>query len=786
MPGRQQRRGPLWRPDRDKKPPQVVQFKGRRQVREFARQMSAGEQQPARKKGQQAAQNDALARTGAWRFRRHVAPFGWVIAVIIAGLSVRATQHPQTFGVLGGLSIGAIITVLTRGHAAFVKRSGEVAAVITAGWVPALAALGWHAPIPSALALTWAPCVALWVNHYRWRPQAAPPTAEKSDYERWNALAEARRWNAHLGTAEQLPGAGRRYPIQADGITTTIGNILSASENVAGAWHKPMTETYAERDPQGITSRGYLTILGSETLMTGREWNGVGIDWKTGLAVIGRFADGSPAHLKFCTPRYGPRHGIMAGTTGSGKSEMISTTLFIALVSGRFVPIVLDPQEGQSLPFWRDRVMYAAGVDACHNMLRGLHAGMLDRSRNLADLRWEEDGIPMRGMPFFDYDLTGLPMPLIMFDEAHMALKGKNRAGREIVEMVTEIGRLGRKTGTALWLATHIPSLAELGGEQALRDMLRGGNVISLRTANRVAHGMLGLEKDPSEIPQYFTNGKETTGLGYIAGPDNRPDAPMRTDVVPNAMRRAVPEPPRLDDRFLEAMDRAMNQGTVLLPSDAGTVPARETPADDAPEGRRAVDAVWEVLRRAGGEMDRGEIIAAAGELVTGEWGREKPYSIRAVGDALRDLASGKVPGRPVVKVREGVYQTIAPKPSKEIPAMTTELEPCPGCGSGPGSDHGDECDHARCPECGEQLIGCHEHGDSNRPARWHGVDQRAEVARKLGWWTTAAGIDHLVEDYTRVLYADGLGQITWDPQDQRYVIGEIDNAVLDQKMSNS
>jgi hypothetical protein len=36
-------------------------------------------------------------------------------------------------------------------------------------------------------------------------------------------------------------------------------------------------------------------------------------------------------------------------------------------------------------------------------------------------------------------------------------------------------------------------------------------------------------------------------------------------------------------------------------------------------------------------------------------------------------------------------------------------------------------------------------------------------VARKLRWWTVAAGIDHLVEDHTRVLFADGLGQITWE-----------------------
>src|SRR5262249_56528621 len=98
---------------------------------------------------------------------------------------------------------------------------------------------------------------------------------------------------------------GRRYAIQLDGIKTTIRNVLNASENVAGAWHAPMTEAYAERDPTGITSRGYLTILGSDTLMRVREWNGAGIDPVTGMAVIGRYADGSPVHVKCYTRRYG-------------------------------------------------------------------------------------------------------------------------------------------------------------------------------------------------------------------------------------------------------------------------------------------------------------------------------------------------------------------------------------------------------------------------------------------------------------------------------------------------
>ena len=111
-----------------------------------------------------------------------------------------------------------------------------------------------------------------------------------------------------------------------------------------------------------------------------------------------------------------------------------------------------------------------------------------------------------------------------------------------------------------------------------------------------------------------------------------------------------------------------------------------------------------------------------------------------------------------------------------------TDLEECPGCRAAPSADHAEGCDHARCPECGEQDIMC---GESERPARWYGIDQRAEVARKLGWWTTAVGIGHPVEDYTRVLIADALGQITWDPQAQRYVLGRIDEAALDHAIRN-
>jgi hypothetical protein len=95
-----------------------------------------------------------------------------------------------------------------------------------------------------------------------------------------------------------------------------------------------------------------------------------------------------------------------------------------------------------------------------------------------------------------------------------------------------------------------------------------------------------------------------------------------------------------------------------------------------------------------------------------------------------------------------------------------TTLEKCAGCQAEPDSAHGDGCDWARCPDCGEQQLMCDE---TDRPAMWHGIDPRDEVTHAKDWWTTAAGIDHLVEDTFRVQVAEVRGEIRWNPETQRY-----------------
>jgi hypothetical protein len=620
-----------------------------RHARAFAREYARAVQlrnDPATAKG-------PLARTGAWRFRRHMAPFAWLAVLVIVAPALRATPHPLLFAFPAGLALGGLAIWATRHLSQFARRVTDVASLVTAMWLPVLAGAGFRAPVPAFLALTWAAFAGAWMRHYRWRPAERaqqPEPADTSDEATWARLAGRRRWAGRLGKRENIPG-GRKYPILLDGTETHIGQIIAEPRAIAAAWDKSQTEAYAEPHPSGVESRGYLTILKTGTLAAVHEWDGRGFG-EDGIARIGRYADGAPARIRGWVPRDGTRHGLAAGATGAGKSALLDLLVWLALMSDvPVVPVILDPQNGQSLPQWRDKVLYAAGFEECVRMVRGLNAGMLDRSRRLASMMWEDDGHRVKGMEFFDPHLSGLPVVMPIMDEAPLLLSGEGNAkpAQEMIRLESDGAKLGRKTGVAKWLVAQVPSLSELG-DQALRSMLVGGNVVCLRTGDRVSAAMIGLEADPSALPRYFPDGEATGGLGYVVSLDNR-QAPFRSDKVPSAMRRRPVTVPLLEDEFLEAMDRAMGAQGVLLPR--AEVP--QSDPDDAPDGRRCTDAVWLVLSESGHPMERGEIIKWVNDLATGAWERPKPFSIRAITDALGRLTAG-YEGRTVTKVRDGVY----------------------------------------------------------------------------------------------------------------------------------
>ena len=62
------------------------------------------------------------------------------------------------------------------------------------------------------------------------------------------------------------------------------------------------------------------------------------------------------------------------------------------------------------------------------------------------------------------------------------------------------------------------------------------------------------------------------------------------------------------------------------------------------------------MLADSGKPMERGEVIKWVNELAQTGWGRDKPFSIRAIGDALNKLVTDPPAGKSVTKVRDGVY----------------------------------------------------------------------------------------------------------------------------------
>lgn len=301
-------------------------------------------------------------------------------------------------------------------------------------------------------------------------------------------------------------------------------NVRSLFKRIASLYGVPLDQVVTEHVGSRQEDRARLTIITeAEQFHTAEHWTRGTYDINSGCCWVGRFMDGERVLYRFNTPGSGGWHSIVTGSTGAGKSALMSLLLAEAVhacdLDGErvMVPWILDPQ-GQSLPLWSGWAdLTALGPGTCVMALRTLYKALVARSIHLGrQPRRLRDGREVFGQATFN-PTADLPLWVVVLDEAHILLQHPV-FGKEVAWLLGQCVKLGRKVGLSFILGSQLAHLTELKDE-AIRSMLAGMGATCLRSGERRSAGMLGIEGQPFYLPV------DKAGLGYTKGPNARSGA---------------------------------------------------------------------------------------------------------------------------------------------------------------------------------------------------------------------------------------------------------------------
>jgi DNA-binding transcriptional ArsR family regulator len=472
----------------------------------------------------------ALARHSFAR-RRPLAPFVATGLLYVAGVVFAVSPHGPNTVVLFTLPLGLL--TWWRAH----RRGWRTAERVYAagvflggfGWLQATAVIGFGPPMPGWLAALFIAAAVPWWWHHRIRTQIP------DDDDRFEVWAQR-----VAGPGGALPGS-RLYDVAAvatgwsasialvGGKQTTI-EAISAAGRIASAYGVPSTSVVIEAPATGEAHRARLLVLTRNPLQTTQMFTGPQLDLATGQFPIGVYADGTTAYWRLFTPGSGACHGLIAGTTGSGKSTFINLLCTEIRHSGVVVLWLADPEEGVSVPDWQDAAdWFAPSVPEIRRMLQAAERVMNGRKKRRARRVWtDEQGRQRRGLAAFD-PTPGEPQLTIVIDESPDVMNDPDCVG-----IIALIAKKGRKLGVSVDVVAQVPSVGELGGNVTIRSMVSSMNIVMFRTSDRLS-GKMGMPKDlpvdPVNLPEQWPDGTSTAGLGYVASAGGRV-SPMRGQYV--------------------------------------------------------------------------------------------------------------------------------------------------------------------------------------------------------------------------------------------------------------
>ncbi len=592
---------------------------------------------------------------GAGDAASHEPAIGWPMlftALVIAGFLIHQRGQRDAHG------------ILRRAYYALAYTAALV-------WLTTAAVLSPTDPFALEMlaAATATASVSWWARHLRRRERlAAEPAPEQDEFAAVRAEITA-WWNENAATDRGFAPDSRLLGVRADGLGAYLDVQLDAKrqsyddlaslitlKRIAALRGTSRQMIDFERWDDQREDRARITIFTTNVLQENVPFPGPAIDLDTGCATVGRRINAKDAHLRIWQPKSGTNMEVVVGCSGSGKSRYLDQVLLCERHAkdplGRHLIVswICDPQEGQSLPDWQDRVdRFARGTVEGLAMLEDAFAEMIARNKLLSQFKWFDDkGREHKGLSYYDpkeyarLGIDDMPILSITIDEAPMVL-AHPRAKWLIERLVS----MGRKCAIRLRLVTQIPSIAELGNSFTIRPLLASMSVVCLRTDDAITSGAFPkLPGDPRLLEEQFPDGSKTFGLGYILGAD-RPSKFRTFYLDDNAVFDWAEGG---TTAHLTALATAADQAEAE--SAAAAAAANPTPGEpqDAPEP---------VGVRSARELIRAYLADHPGHVTSGTLVHELGLNNSTVSQALaRDTAAGKI-----LKVTHGVYAAIGTDP---------------------------------------------------------------------------------------------------------------------------
>ncbi len=388
----------------------------------------------------------------AWRYRSELAPLYLAVVALVAAWILH-TSHPRWWPLVLAVSLSTVPSLLFGGRRlGLATLSERIYAASVAGsagaWLAAATVLGpFHRPLRAVLLIGGFVLSVPWWAHRRRR---AKVRVERT-LAVWPEIAQAVGLTGSRVTSAVVDvwGWRARFRLARGQTIDDVIAKLPAIESALGTY-RGAARVYPTDD--GLANRFELRVLDKDPHADAIPWPGPSVRSVTEPIDLGPFEDAAPARVLFLR-----RHGLVGGTSGSGKSGGLNVLIGNLSACTNVVIWAIDLKRGIELAPWASCIDRLATTPAKARALLADAVAVLDaRAAFLAATGrrvWE----PTPDMPAL----------IIIVDEYAELADDAPEASSD----ADSIARRGRAVAVTLIAATQRPTQKAMG-QGALRSQM--------------------------------------------------------------------------------------------------------------------------------------------------------------------------------------------------------------------------------------------------------------------------------------------------------------------------